>query len=152
MPIRRNVASPSQSDTRALTSRVQNAVSRLVSVLNSATWLKLVIPTSRPGKNRTPLLCWPRQDLDAVAARIGRSDERARPPSIALIARAPMHRPFGALQFRRHRVQVVRIGQVQPDRLIRRIAFEIHQRMVTRIATHFRLVAAEIRRLALARR
>ena len=44
-------------DTDAVTSRVQNSVSRLVSVLNRATWLKLVMrATLSSGKKYFPPL------------------------------------------------------------------------------------------------
>src|ERR1700722_15560338 len=49
VPMRRKVASPSQSETRALTRRVQNSVSRLVSVLNRGAGEKLVMPTCGAG-------------------------------------------------------------------------------------------------------
>ena len=62
-----------------------------------------------------------------------------------------MDRPSRLFQRRSDRVQIVRIDQFQADRLIRGIALEIDKCMVPRIAAHLGLVAAEIRRVALAR-
>ena len=47
-------------------------------------------------------------------------------------------------------VQIVRVDQFQADSLIGRITLEIHKCMVTRIAAHVDLVAAEEGRVAFA--
>ncbi len=93
---------------------------------------------------------WLGNELDPVAARIVRGDKRLDTPLLTFLARAEMHRMAGAFQLRAHRVEVRWVVQVEADSLVGRIALEIDQCVVARITAHRDLVAAEIRRLALA--
>ena len=61
-----------------------------------------------------------------------------------------MHRSSRLFERRAHRIQIVRIDQLQPDRLVRGVALEIHQGMVARVTANFGPVTAEISGLALA--
>src|SRR5689334_17825633 len=92
-----------------------------------------------------------RHDLDAIAARVARGDEGAHAALLALVLRAVVDRAAGLLELDRGGVERLGIAQVEPDRVVARLAFEVHERVVARVAARAGLVGAEVRGLALAR-
>ena len=92
----------------------------------------------------------PNHGLDLVARRILERQELLHSPLLAFLLRAHVHRMPGTLDFRADRVEIRRIQQVEAARVVGRIAFEVHQRVIAGVTANVVLVGAEIGRLALA--
>src|SRR5712691_4154484 len=91
----------------------------------------------------------PHHDLDLVAGRVLEREEPLHAAQLAFLLRAVTHGMAGFLDLRARLVEVVPVLEIEGDDMVRRIAFEIDQRVIARVAPHRCLVAAEIRGLAL---
>src|SRR6266853_6226413 len=92
----------------------------------------------------------PHHDFDLVAARVLESEELLNTAQLALASGAVVHRMAGLLDLGSRPVEVFPVFQVEADDVVGRVAFEIDERVVARVAAHRGLVAAEVRGLAFA--
>jgi hypothetical protein len=73
-------------------------------------------------------------------------------PVVAFFARSEMNRSPGLFQRSTYRVQIAGIDEFQLDGLIRQVSFKIRESMISRIASHFGLIASGSRRAAPSRK
>ncbi len=92
----------------------------------------------------------PHHDFDLVAARVLESEELLNTAQLALASGAVVHRMAGLLDLGSSPVEVFPVLQVEADDVVGRVAFEIDERVVARVAAHRDLVAAEVGGLAFA--
>src|SRR5690348_3432090 len=92
----------------------------------------------------------PCDDLDLVAARVARLDDAAGASLLAVLFIREGRAVAGILESGADRVEIDRVFEIEADRMVARIALEIDESVVARIAAHRYDVAAEIRGFAFA--